>query len=134
MTQRGQNLSNELCTLIVRDCRVPSVHYRTWGSSRTGRNLHNLDRGDSGSGRHIANRGHAFGEDLFRAVGATSAASANAKRLGQLIHGRNAKMGSAVNLVIGDLIADADVHNLLLGGLRDTGMSARLRKINRDRK
>lgn len=107
---------NQLAALVVRDCRVPSVHYGTRAGGGTGRNLDHLDGRDGRNGGEVAHRGDALAQDLLRAVAAASAAGANTEGFGELIERGNAEMRSAMNLVISDLVADADVHNTLLGG------------------
>jgi hypothetical protein len=117
--------------LVVRDCRVPSVHYGTWARCGTGRNLHNLDVGE---GRHgdVAHRCHAFLQHLVRALTAAAAARANAKRFGQFVEGFDAKVCGTVNLTIGDLVADTDVHNSLLWGAWHRHATANERQNIRD--
>jgi hypothetical protein len=66
------------------------------------------------------------------AVAAAAAARADTKRFGQFVEGFDAQVRSTVNLTIGDLVADTDVHNSLLWGAWHRHATANERQNIRD--
>ena len=55
---------------------------------------------------------HSIGEHLIGAVPALSAARSHAERFGEFVNRRHAQTGGAMDLAVGHLVANTDVHGI----------------------